>query len=586
MLKRLFNRTSPPEHLPTTSQPRRPALRVEQLEERALMAADVVIQWNNLLLDAFRTTSLNPPLASRALAIVHLAVYDAVNAIDRTHKPYLVSPVAPPKASIEAAAVGAAHRAMVSLFPGLSATFDAALTANLATIPDGPSENAGLALGRSVADQILAHRANDGSVNTLPPFLGGTDPGDWRPTPPANAPGLLPNYPNVTPFAMTSGSQFSPDGIPALDSAEYAAALNEVKDLGSATSATRTADQTAIALFWANGGGTSTPPGHLNRIAQIVAEARGTTLVQNARLFALLNLAEADAAISCWDTKFATNFWRPVTGIRLADTDGNDATAADPSWLPLIVTPPFPSYSSGHSTFSGAAQAVLTSFFGTDNVTFTLPSENPGVGDRTFTSFSQASLESANSRLYGGIHWSFDNIDGLAQGNALGAYVFANFLRPAALAPAASLVGNTLVVLGGSGKDVLQVVKVGTRLLALGNGRVLGSFDASLVQALAIDGKDGNDVITVGAGISIGAELYGGRGNDALIGGAGNDRLFGEEGTDVLFGMDGNDVLDGGAGIDILFGGLGDDDLYGGPGVDVLFGGPGNNRLFPDGSAP
>jgi hypothetical protein len=216
-----------------------------------------------------------------------------------------------------------------------------------------------------------------------------------------------------------------------LTSAQYAADLNEVKSLGAMNSTTRTADQTNIARFWADGANTSTPPGHWNRIAQTVGTAQGNTLSENARMFALLNLAEADAAIVSWDNKFQTDFWRPITAIRLADQDGNAGTDPDPNWVPLITTPPFPTYTSGHSTFSAAAAEILSSFYGTDNISFTTSAEGaPGVPDRSFTSFSQAALEAANSRIYGGIHYRFDSEHGLENGRALGQFVFANELQP------------------------------------------------------------------------------------------------------------------------------------------------------------
>jgi hypothetical protein len=286
-------------------------------------------------------------------------------------------------------------------------------------------------VGQQVAAQIIALRANDHS-DDVTPYTPGTLAGQWRPTPTAFAAALLPNWPTVTPWAMTSGSQFRhPDGPPALTSAEYAAALNEVKTLGRSTGSTRTQEQTDIALFWADGANTSTPPGHWNRIAQSVATAQGNTISENARMFALLNLAEADAAIVSWDNKYQTNLWRPVTAIQLADQDSNAATEADPNWMPLISTPPFPTYTSGHSTFSGAAAEILKQFYGTDSINFTTSAEGaPGVADRSFTSFSQASAEAAISRLYGGIHYRFDNEDGLENGIALGQFVFANALQP------------------------------------------------------------------------------------------------------------------------------------------------------------
>jgi len=215
-----------------------------------------------------------------------------------------------------------------------------------------------------------------------------------------------------------------------LDSAEYTAAFNQVKDIGSANSMTRTQDQANIAQFWAGPAGTATPPGHWNRIAQTVAQSQGNTLEENARLFALLGIVQADALISSWDNKYHYNHWRPVTAIREAATDGNPDTVADPNWTSFITTPNHPSYSAAHGTLSGASGAVLADFFGTDNITFTSSTEGFSVPDRTYTSFSQASTEASNSRLYGGIHWSFDNDDGLAAGRALGHYAFATQLLP------------------------------------------------------------------------------------------------------------------------------------------------------------
>ena len=229
---------------------------------------------------------------------------------------------------------------------------------------------------------------------------------------------------------MATSSQFRPPGPSALSSARYAADVNEVKQMGAATNSTRTADQTQIALFWADGAGTETPPGHWNSIAQDVAAAKGNTLEENARLFALLNLAMADAAICAWDAKYSFNFWRPVTAIRHADTDGNPATEPDRNWSSLIVTPPFPDYVSGHSTFSGAAATVLAIYYGTDQVSFTSSSDFlPGV-HRSFNSFSAAAAEAAVSRLYGGIHFRFANEDGLHGGLAIGHLAMHNFLLP------------------------------------------------------------------------------------------------------------------------------------------------------------
>jgi len=366
--------------------------------------ADVVTDWNTAALDAIRAEKTPPPEASRALAILHASIYDAVNGIDRTHEAYFVQSRVPASASKTAAASAAAHEVLVALFPASAASFDDLHARTLFTVPKGPRKSSGIEWGAYVAQELLALRAADGSADTVAP-PSATGPGAWRPTPPAYAPYLYPQWGFVIPFALSSGSQFRPAGPPSLDSAKYAADFNEVKALGAAVGSTRTEDQSQIALFWADGSGTETPPGHWNSIAQDVAADRGNTLEQNARLFALLNVAMADAAICAWDAKYFYAFWRPVTAVRDGDLDGNPATVSDPDWTPFLITPPFPDYVSGHSTFSGAGAAVLANFFGTDQVAFTTDSDYlPGV-TRSFTSFSSAADEAARSRLYGGIHF-------------------------------------------------------------------------------------------------------------------------------------------------------------------------------------
>src|SRR5207247_922781 len=297
--------------------------------------------------------------------------------------------------------------------PSQANTFDAALAADLVGIPPGLARQ-GTEVGHEVAQQILTWRSTDGSTAVVP-YTPGTNPGDWQPTPPAFLPALAPQWPYVTPFAMSAGSQFRPGPPPALDSAAYAAAFNEVKDLGRADSTTRTDEQTQIAKFWNDGLGTAFAMGYWNRIAEQVATDQGLSLVQDARLFALLNIAEADAHISCWDAKYAYNLWRPVTAVRAADTDGNPDTEADANWSPLLTTPNFPSYTSAHSTLSAAAAGVLTELFG-DSYHFTVGSEGlPGV-TRSFDSFEAAAQEAGRSRIYGGIHYQFDNLNAQAAG--------------------------------------------------------------------------------------------------------------------------------------------------------------------------
>jgi membrane-associated phospholipid phosphatase len=412
-----------------TTRPARPGLSLEPLEARCLLATNVVLQWNQVFLDTFKADAVLPLYFARDAAIVHSAIYDAVNDIDRSYTPFFADVKAPRGASLPAAAAQAAHDTMVALFPAHQATFDATLAADLAGIPPGRAM-LGTAVGQAVAQQILAWRSTDGSTAQVT-YVPGTAPGDWQPTPPAFAPAVAPQWGSVTPFCIPSDSAFRAPPPPALTSADYTAAFNEVKSLGAADSTTRTAEQSAIAKFWYGAAGTFTANGYWNQIAQEVAQQRGDSLVQDARLFALLNLAQADAYFAVFDTKYTYNFWRPVTAIRAADTDGNPDTAADPAWTPFLVTPAHPSYDSGHSAISAAGAAVLAAFFGTDAVPFSLSSDGlPGV-TRSYASFSAAAQECADSRVYAGIHWRFDCTAGLTMGNEVGDYVVTHFLLPA-----------------------------------------------------------------------------------------------------------------------------------------------------------
>jgi hypothetical protein len=386
-----------------------------------LANADVVTHWNTAALDAIRAGHTAPPIASRSLSILHTSIYDAVNGIARTHEPYLVQSAVPASASREAAASAAAHQALVDLFPAFAASFDTLHAAILASIPDGPHKTAGIVWGEFVANQILAARANDGSDAIVPP-PSGSGPGVWVPTPPSFLPYLLPQWGFVRPFGMSSSSQFRPPGPPSLDSERYAADYEEVKELGAAVGSTRTEEQTEIALFWADGAGTETPPGHWNSIAQIIAAAQTNTLEENARLLAHLNIAMADAAICAWDAKYTFDFWRPVTAIAFAEPELN--------WMSFIVTPPFPDYVSGHSTFSGAAATVLALFYGTDDLPFTTGSDFLPDVYRSFPTCFAAAEEAAMSRLYGGIHFRSANEDGLQAGISIGEWTATHYLQP------------------------------------------------------------------------------------------------------------------------------------------------------------
>lgn len=391
--------------------------------------ADVVTDWNEVTLDTIRAERIPPPRASRLLALVHTAVYDAVNGIVGGFQPYHVTPAAEPGASAVAAAAAAAHAVLVAAFPARQAEYDAALADSLATVPDGAAEDDGVAWGEEVAAEILALRSADHSGDTV---VHNYPVGAcwWLPTPPGLLPTLLPNWPTVTPWAMKNGGQFRTGAPPPPNSEEYTVAFREVKRFGRVDSAVRSADQTQIALFWNDGSGSNTPPGHWHTIAQSVAAEQGNDLAENARLFALLAITSADAAIVSWDNKYQFDHWRPVTGIQNAGQDGNDDTIPDAAWSSLITTPPFPAYTSGHSTFSSSAARILAHFYGTDDISFSTASDGlPGV-TRSFTSFSQAAEEAGQSRIYGGIHWQYDNTSGLASGRDLADFVFFNVLRP------------------------------------------------------------------------------------------------------------------------------------------------------------
>jgi hypothetical protein len=438
--------------------------RLEQLEERCLLSADVILEWNAVALQAgvldnalnFTAQQGGPTRASRALAIVHAAMFDAVNSIDGSYDPYMVAIDAPRTASIEAAAAQAGHDTLSALYPAFHSIFDAVLAADLAAIPNPVAREQGLEVGQMAAAVILAARSNDGS-NVVVTYTPGTAPGQWRPDPlhPTQV-ALTPNWGNVTPFTLLSGDQFQVPPPPALTSQEYTDAFNEVKAIGGdgvTTPTTRTAEQTQIGIFWAYDGqpGIGTPPRFFNQIARTIANQEGNTEIQNARFFALINLAMADAGIACWDVKYDDNFWRPVAAIREAGTDGNPNTVADPNWTPLGAqadngngtnfTPPFPAYTSGHATFGASLFRVMADFYGTDNITFTIGSDEFNgitrdangnvrpVLTRTFHSFSEAAEENGQSRIYLGIHWKFDKVQGILEGREIGDWVVGHFLR-------------------------------------------------------------------------------------------------------------------------------------------------------------
>lgn len=371
---------------------------------------DPVLYWNQVL-----STGLagSPTVTSRGFALVGVAMHDAVNAtLGKPDINYLKG-VVTPGGDTRAAASVAAHDLLVQLNPAKQAQFDAALAASLALVPDGVDKINGMATGAKIAQATLASRAMDGStavVNYTPSGL----PGRWAPTPPGFVPASLPQWADVDPWLMQSGDQFRPAPPPGLTSEAYTAAFKEVMSLGVANSATRTVDQTASALFWAGAAGT----GPWIQAGIDGAQAKGLSTIENARLFGLLSVAIADASIATWDAKYTYDYWRPVTAIRLADLDGNAATISDPNWTPLIVTPPHPSYMSAHAAVAGTAGTILGAFLGDANP-FCLTA---GANSRCWTGYDAAALDAANSRLWGGIHWSFDNTVGLDVGQSLGRY--------------------------------------------------------------------------------------------------------------------------------------------------------------------
>lgn len=415
----------------------------------AAARADVVLDWNSVALQAIRTDRTAPPKAGRALAVVHTAVFDAVNgATGGGYEPFHVPPSRlTGAASPEAAAAAAAHHALVALFPAQQAALDAALANSLAAIPASPAKTAGIAWGEEVAEAILDLRHDDGA-DAVAAYEAPGGSSWWARTPPAFADPLLPQWPRVRPWCMTSGRQFRQGPPPAPGSTEYRLAFREVQLLGRADSPVRTPEQSQIALFWADGPGTATPPGHWHVIAQDLARDRGNTLIQNARLFALLGVAAADAAVVSWEHKYYYGHWRPITGIQHADDDGNPETTADATWTPFIATPPFPAYTSGHSTFSSASATILALFFGTDEIAFSTTSDGlPGVR-RSFSRLSDAAAEAGQSRIYGGIHWQYDNQAGLKSGRALAEHIAHGFMNPVT-APGPCTPGATTLCLAG-----------------------------------------------------------------------------------------------------------------------------------------
>jgi hypothetical protein len=394
--------------------------------------ADVVADWNAIMVRTLYTrwvAAHNPAELSRMAAIVQTSVYDAVNGLEHRYEPFHVDLEPPHNASAEAAAVQAAYRALVTLVPAEQASLDADRTASLAALAhNGHGQHVklerGIEWGETVAQAILEWRSQDGITPDPPPFLGGDDVGQWRPTPPAFLPGLVPQFATMVPWALDTPSQFQPVGSPPLDGYQHAVDYNETRVLGEAESTLRTAEETLVAQFW-----NSVPPTlPFNRLAVQFATARHLDEVDTARVLAFLTTAMADSVIACWDAKYFYQTWRPVTEIPLADEDNNPNIVPQLDWAPLLVTPPFPEYPSLHSSQSGAAATMIAAFFGADTP-FSVTSEGmPGV-TRSFPNTAAVLDEIANARVFGGIHYRTACQHGQALGETVAGFVLEHILQ-------------------------------------------------------------------------------------------------------------------------------------------------------------
>jgi hypothetical protein len=393
----------------------------------AVAPVNQVIQWNRVLIGILNTPGAQPATIqpTRSLALLHVAMYDAVDSIKHTAAPYLVSIVSPRRASPDAAAAAAGYTVLSSLYPAQQETIGAQFASSLAQVPNGYHKSEGVRLGEAVANAVLSLRGDVGSGLAQPVFTPGMQPGGYQLTAPAFAQPAFTQWPSVRPFVLKSASQFRPAPPPALTSTAYTEAFQEVQSLGAINSTTRSADETQIAQFW-------NPPIWIawNNIAETAALAHHDTLVQDARLFTLLNLSLADSTIAFYDAKYTYNLWRPITAIHAADTDGNGATTADPNWTPLATTGGDPSYPGAHAVISAAASDVLASFFNGDAFAFTAQSTALAGVNRSFTSFSAAAREATLSRIYAGQHFRTDEVAGTKLGTEVAGYVLQKALLP------------------------------------------------------------------------------------------------------------------------------------------------------------
>jgi len=391
--------------------------------------ADEITDWNRNLFEAARLNvpPTSPLAVTRNAALVQAAVFDAVNGIERRYTPVHVDPAAPDGASKRAAAVQAAYAMLIRLYASQTAALSAKRADSLAAIDDSPlSIDLGIAWGQTVADAIWTWRLTDGISPAPPPFLGGLNVGQWRPTPPGFLPGAGVQFSYMTPWVIASPSQFRPAGPPALTSDRYAAEFNETKTMGSLNSTSRTDDQTLFSRFW----NVSSASAYWNQIANSLADKRHFSFSKRARLLALLNLAIADAGIGCFEAKYTYVFWRPVTAIPLANTDGNPATIEDLSFTSLLITPNHPEYPSGHSCLSGAAGEILAQTFG-EHAKLTVTSDAPEMAGvvRSYRGFSEILQEIKDARVFAGIHFRSACNAGQQLGAGVADYVKANALQ-------------------------------------------------------------------------------------------------------------------------------------------------------------
>ncbi|MBC2606254.1 vanadium-dependent haloperoxidase [Pelagicoccus albus] len=386
--------------------------------------------WNNRALDAIRSSRTPPPMAAYALALLHLSLYDTVNGFHGDFEAYAVEPEDLSDASLAAAYHTAAYETLTDLFNESvnPAVFKKAYQQEIMDLPKDEAFEKGVAWGKKVAD-AYKKICDESRKYDVVDWQTASDAGIWRETPPFFRPALLPHWPKVEPLAMPTSDAFRCEPPLPIDSEAYAKELYEVKALGGRDKHDRSSYDTLSSVFWSDDLGSSTPAGSWNLIAQDVCRSEGYDFYQKVRLFALLNLTMADAGIACWDAKYHYNYWRPETAIRQADIDNNPATEPDTEWIPLMGSPPFPEYPSGHSSFSRSAAQLLTLYVGRDEVHFSTTSDQVPGAIRSYDGFDQCADEVGMSRLHGGIHFMSANLIGQELGARVADFVFEEYLQ-------------------------------------------------------------------------------------------------------------------------------------------------------------